>query len=79
MLGGFAGIAARRDELAHGRDIPPAERAVEPEPHHPAGPQQGQQHAPARERIGEVMQPAARIDHVERAPEVAERMMSACA
>src|SRR5262245_39339722 len=52
---GGAAIAALLDQLAHRHDVGPAERAVEPEIHEAARPQQREQHAPARERIVEVV------------------------
>src|SRR5262249_51988792 len=69
---GGAGIAALFDQLAHCDDVRPAERAVEPKIHEAARAPQREEPAPARERIVQVVQHAAGLDHVEGARERAE-------
>src|SRR5205085_5926094 len=58
-------VAGLCNERACGHDPPPRDLAVETDPHETAGPQQRQQHAPARIRIGQMMQYADRFDQVE--------------
>src|SRR5262245_38596238 len=67
-----APVAALLDQVADFDDVLPTERAVEPEIEEPAGSQELEQDAPAFEWIVEVMQHAARLDHVEGTRERAE-------
>jgi len=49
-------VAALRDEAARSHDMLAGDFAIEPDAQQPLRPQQLYEHAPARERIGEVMQ-----------------------
>src|SRR5262249_2664797 len=66
---GARSIAALGNQAAHVDDMLAAKRAVEAEIHEAARPQQIDEHAPAGERIVEVMQHAAGLDDIERLPE----------
>src|SRR5882757_8646215 len=65
---GARAIAALGNQATHVDDMLAAERAVEAEIHEAARPQQLEQNAPAGERIVKVVQHAASLDHIERAP-----------
>src|SRR5262245_5785695 len=65
-------IAALLDQLADCHDLLPPERTIEAEIHETARSQQRKQHAPARERIVEMVQHAASLDHIERACQFTE-------
>src|SRR5712671_5641118 len=58
-------VTALRDEGAGRIDLAAREAAVQADRHDSARPKQRQQYAPARLRIREVMQHAARLDEVE--------------
>src|SRR5262245_30148489 len=69
---GARSIAAFGNQATHVDDVFAAKRAVEPEIHEAARPQQVDEHAPARERIIEMVQHATGLDDIERLPQSAE-------
>ena len=62
---GAAAIAAFGDEIPCGDDMIARQLAIEADAHDSARPQDRNQHAPAGERVGEVVQHAASLDEVE--------------